>query len=908
MFPSFLVGRPSSRLSTHSAPSVGMLRLGLARHLTEAHQNVLSLNSCPRPPVLGRFFQTATQRIEPDAPDSRYYYGPRATINARRLKRLQYYLKFPPTDLLVQRLRNRDESLTWHAWEMTRLVARSQSPRLPVITHQFDLKQQDAAIETNVLKFLRAPARWRTRLLAMTSKGVDEDDLDHWIWILEAEDTDAKVERFLSSDRQKPIFILMAILRSDEQITKGSSLIGLYDYIARTFCVPSASFRQECSKIAPRRTLDNAFNMTPMHFRFLLKRLMYHCLRVWPSSIVIIARLVISYLRVIPDNPRPNKAYRRTGYADQCIVFNYALRTFRRTASISPLSNYRFNWKAQRILLSFSAGLPRPFIIDNLSYRAIRMVLLGLRKSQAEKQTAVRHSKTWPPYRRQLDGTDERRDTEDWLSRSVKAGILKRQQGYADDAVDVALDTLGGARLDETISIQTRSGAPRLWSGDRRSLSVFSTWAANVKATKNAFEAWQLFQEPPSPGMKPNFQVYAEMFSKLFAVEIDYISSILPGDAKEVYPPHHINLTEFERERLRPLSVDELYERMLRDGNRPVKHCLALLVRNAASVDEAAVYLRDSPLDKSAIADLTTSLSPTYDKLEQIPLKIFHAYIGLLCSSQGRRRWVHDPNQPQHIPQPEVLQKYDFLKRAIHLVCVRSGPRKRSAPAPWHTVMQSLAHNQLVLRPWCSQAEDDIATLKMMLTLFDAYKISEGLHPTPFDCLVRCTWKAVREDGVSSGPARSAKYQIATAHEILKSTFRELTAPVQAPSNSALDSPPPPLYHELSAAHVLKYLETMASLGDINEGVYVVDWVLSSWDRDSAILEHARDPGHKQWSMLREAFVCFRAFAEGSVSEQVMRSFEKRFEKLKSRGSTWSWPRTEDVDEYIIWRRSLGQG
>lgn len=789
---------------------------------------------------------------------------------------------------------------------MTRLVARSRNPRLSVATHQFDLRQQEAKMETSVSEFLQDPARWMARLNSLAFKGIDEDDLDHWIWILEADDTDVKVERFLSSDRHKPIFVLMAILRTDEHMTKGTSLMGLYDYIARTYYVAGSEFRTRTPRVALGRTLDNAFNMTPVHFNLVISRLVYHCLRTWPSSIVTIARLVTSYLRTIPYDRIPTKSDRRTGYSDQCMIFNYALQNFRRSSSISPLNNLHHNWKAQRLLLDFSASLPRPFVINRLSYRAIRMVLIGLTKSQAEKQTAVRHSKTWPPYRRQLDGTDERRDVDDWLSRSVKAGILKRQEGYADDRVDSALDTLGGARLDESITIRTRSGAPRLWSGNRRSLEVFSDWAAKVKATRNAFEAWQLFQEPPLPGIKPNFQVYAEMFSKLFSAEIDYESSILPGDSKEVYPPYQVSLTEFERERLRPLSVNELYERMLRDGNRPVKHCLALLVRNAASLDEAAGYLRDSPLDKTAIGDLTTALAPTYDNLARIPLRVFHAYIGLLCSRQGRRRWVHDPNKPRHTPQPEVLARYDLLRRAVQLVCVRSGPRRKSAPAPWHTVMRFLAHNKTVLRPWCSQAEDDIEILKMMLSLFSAYRVSEGLHPTPFDCLARCTWKAVREDGVSSGPAKNARHHIATAHSALKDAFGELTAPVRA-AGDGLGGALPPLYHALDAAHVQKYMEAMASLGDLDEVARVVEWVLSSWDRDPAILERARDPGDRQWSVLMEALVCFRAFAEGGVSGEVMGRIEARFEELKGRGSTWVWPRDEDVDEYVAWRREEGR-
>lgn len=784
------------------------------------------------------------------------------------------------------------------------MIARSRSKRLPVVTHQLALRLDEARMETSISAFLNDPALWETRLKSLAHRGFDRSDLDHWLWILGPEDTDTKVERLVSTDRHKPIFVLMAILRTDEYMRKGSSLVKLYDYIARTYFRLSPTSPQDLPTRS--RSLDNIFNMTATTFKVLVKRLVYHCLKTWPSSIVTVARLVVSYLRTIPADTKPNKTSRRTGYAVRCSIFNFALCSFRKVSSLSPLGNLQHNWRAQRTLLGFSAGLPRPLIINRWSYRAIRVVLLGLKKSQAERRTAVRHVQTWPPYRKRLDGTEEREDPEGWLSRSVKAGILKRQDGYADDLADPALETLGGFGLGDSITIQTRSGAPRFWSGNRMSLSVFSTWAAKVKATRNAYEAWQLCQEPPLPNIKPNFQVYAEMFAKLFSAEIDYTSSILPGSAKEVYPPNHINLTEFERERLRPLSVDELYEKMLRDGNRPVKHCLILLIRNAPTMEKAAQYLRDSPLDREAVESLTRSLSPTYDNLRQIPVLVFDAYVGLLCARQASRRWVHNPNLAGHKPRSEVLAGYDRLKRAVQLVCIRAGPRRAPAPAPWHTVMQKLAHRKLVLRPWNSQEQDNMDALGMMLSLFDAYKMSEGMHPIPFDCLARCTFKALGRDGRPAAVVKNAYRLIETAHETLKYNLRELTTPVQAPSESIADSLPP-LYHELSAAHIHTYMETLVRLGDVDEALQLIEWVLLSWDQNTAILTQARDPDHKQWAMLGEAFVCFRAFAEGRVSKEAMSRIEARFEELKGKGSTWLWPREQDIEDYVE-RKDQGDG
>ncbi|KAG8162164.1 hypothetical protein KVR01_007929 [Diaporthe batatas] len=873
-----------------------MLRLRFAKHLTKARRHVCLPLTAPSNALNSpRWLQTAARQhagraaAQHGAPGS-------ARANSHRRRAVRGQLKLPPTDLLVRTLRGRGEPVTWDSWEKVRMVARSRSTRLPVVVHQLLLRQDEARMESSISAFLRDPSIWQSRLKGLAHRGLDQSDLDHWLWILGAEDTDTKVERFVSTDRHKPIFVLMAILRADEYMRKGSSLVKLYDYIARNYLRLDPTVPQDRSKRS--RPLDNAFNMTAAHFMVIVKRLVHHCLKTWPSSIVTVSRLVVSYMRTIPPDTRPKKTNRRTGYGVRCSVFNHALCSFRKVSSLSPLGNLHHNWKAQKILLGFSAGLPRPLTINRWSYRAIRVILLGLKKSQAERRTAVRHVQTWPPYRKRLDGTEEREDPENWLSRTVKAGILKRHDGYADDLSDPALETLGGHALGDSITIQTRSGAPRFWSGKHSSLSVFSTWAAKVKATRNAYEAWQLCQEPPLPNIRPNFQVYAEMFAKLFSAEIDYTSSILPGTAKEVYPPNHINLTEFERERLRPLSVDELYERMLRDGNRPVKHCLVLLVRNAPTVDKAAQYLRDSPLDREAVECLTQALSPTHDSLKQIPVRVFDAYVGLLCARQARRRWVHDPNAAGHTPRPEVLAGYDRIKRAVQLVCIRAGPRRAPAPAPWHTVMRALAHRKLVLKPWRSQAQDDIDALGMMLSLFNAYKMSEGMHPIPFYCLARCTLKALGPDGAPAAQIKNAERFIVTAHQALKSTLRELTSPVQAPSHSIADSLPP-LYHELSAAHIHTYMETLAQLGDVDEAVQVIEWVLLSWEQSPDVLAQARDPHHKQWAMLGEAFICFRAFADGRVSEEIMSRIEARFEELKGKGSTWLWPREQDVEDYV---------
>lgn len=811
---------------------------------------------------------------------------------------------YSPTHLLKRRLQIRGSDLTWDNWEKARLIARTNNSRFPVLAHQLVLREDEAKMKTSVSGYLGDPDKWRAKLQRLAHKGLDESDLAHWIWILEAKSSDEKVDRLTETDRFKPIFVLMAILRSDEHFLQGSSLVKVYDYIARTYCSPNFSPnwgpRKRPGGRALPRPVDNKLNMTPTHFMWLLDRLLPHCLLRFPSSIVMIARLVVDYIRLLKDVKPPSKTNRRTDYAERCMVFNHALQLFSRTPEASPVASTTYNWNAQRIMLGFSAGLQRPLIIDRGSYRAIRMVLTGLKKSKEERMAAARHVKTWPPYIKLLDGTDEARDEADYLSRSVKAGALKRSEGYPDDRIDRALDTTGGAVPGISVSVRQRATPVRLWHSEKLALSVFTGWAAVVKSTRNAQEAWERFHEPPLPGLKPNFQVYAEMFSKLFALEIDYTSSSLPGDGKETYPPYQVNLSEFERERLRPCSPQQLYEMMLRDGNRPTQLCLVLLVQNAASVRRAAQFLQDAALDKRAVHDMVKSLTPLYDNLVRIPVAVFDAYLELLCRLQPRRRWVYKSRYPV---QRQVVEQYDRIARAIKLVGARMGPGRERAARPWHTIMRHLARNELVLRPYVSQLEDNLQALAMMTELFKAYKACQGLDPTPFDCLARCTLKVLRHDP-PSGYETTKHDVVKTALDVLKFSFAKLTAPVKFSDNPKQGLfGIPKLYHELSAAHIETYLEVLARAGDVGEGVGVVEWVLSSWDSDG-VLQNARDPGHKQWHMLMQAFVCFRSLVEETIDAERLKSLEERFQELAQRGGTWRWPSREDVGEYRKHKRA----
>ena len=98
-------------------------------------------------------------------------------------------------------------------------------------------------------------------------------------------------------------------------------------------------------------------------------------------AIVTVARFTADYIRAIPI-PSGTGA---DGYNLRCQVFNRALQLFKKPAATQPMVNREFNWRAQKFLLAMSDNLDKPLIINKASYRAVRQVMIGLKKAKTEK-------------------------------------------------------------------------------------------------------------------------------------------------------------------------------------------------------------------------------------------------------------------------------------------------------------------------------------------------------------------------------------------------------------------------------------------------------------------------------------------------------------------------------------------
>ncbi|CAK7208375.1 hypothetical protein SCUCBS95973_000080 [Sporothrix curviconia] len=805
---------------------------------------------------------------------------------ARRFRRYKF-LDVSPNATLALRLKSRSTALTFEAWKRFDDVARSQSMRLPVVALQMMLRQDEAQRPTSLSDSLCDPETWRTRLNSLAFKGIAENDIRQWLWILSAQDPDERIARFVADEvRPKPVFMLFQLLRRDETFHKGRSLTGLYNYIARHHV--HARNRLPASELplgAVRRAADPALNMAPDTFVTLLRLLVHHYLRLWPSALPAVARLVVVYVETLP---RMVKRGEQQAFADACRIFNYALVLFQRKSPVSPVFQMRYNWRAQKVLLAMSTTLPRPLIINRAGFRAIRRVLLALGKSPAERNVALRMARTWPPYRRNWDGRDEQRQAQDDFSRSAQAGVLMREAGYAEAEHDRALGVLGGVLPGESPTVQTRTLSPRTWTHFRASLNVYSTWAARVKATRDVNEAWHEFQKAPGSMdedgrvLRPGIQVYAEMFKKLVAMPVEFHSTtpglslpagqavgrhgkeILPGDAKEVYPVNDATLTAFEKQRLRPPTLAELYEQMLHDNIRPVGDCLSVLLQHAPTLDTAMKYLHDSPLDKAAIAALKLPrashilptpasnahahsspfsstrqssrrfkrLQPqeperpiTLELLRNIPLSNLNAYIYLMCRFQ--------PRLTAEAARLGKQRRTALIHHAIHLSARRLPPsieEGRTYKATWHTIMRTLAQPKLMVSPQHTNDRrfHDTETLYLALRVFDQVSQAGGVDVILFDSLCKVMQKSLRWTNptlatTSVAPMEDADegetppspphppppaYQretelLQTAHASLVGAFEEMTmlSTFGADLTSSLDSSPPLAPHHPATPH-----------------------------------------------------------------------------------------------------------
>lgn len=769
--------------------------------------------------------------------------------------------------------------------------------QLSLMTLQKLLRQQELRSEPELAEIVRNsdPLDWNQRMSGLYRRGWSEDDLDHWVWILSGQDADTQIHRFFSTESQKPLFLILLLMQSSQAIRAQESLQCILDYVSKSCGTdPPANANKHliAPKYAPYRKMTTAI------FLMILRRLTRHVLRIWPAAIVALAIITRNYIQKLPSDD--------SGYQRRCSVFNSALLLFGWPATPAPYRQMELNWRAQKCLLAMSDAMDRPLIINKLSYQSIRRVMLAQKKSVAERTVATRYAKSWPPYRQDFDGHDAKRTPDDDLSRSVKAGILMTEAGYQHEEYDAGLGALGGMTL-ESPTIQTRSLPSIPEKGQKETDHFYFLWAMKVRSTRNAHEAWKAFTSFSDE--QPNIQVFFEMFIKLQARPADPSRGLLPGDSREVWPVHDANYSEYERSRLEPPPVQELYDYMLNCGIKPNGLCLQQLVSNAQSVEEGLRYLQDSDLKSTAVSQLALWKEPSYQALRQIPLLVFKSYIQLLCRLQPDRRGR----------QRLFSEELQRVRHAYKLTSLRL--RSESAegatfkPA-WHAIIRALAKPYVALTN-SDPLTNDIAVLEMSLDVYLSAERATGLDTEMFIYLCRVFEKVAisyldmcdetssnSPDGVSSFLPQENNSRLGSllndAREILTSSFKKLTTSIeQSSENSEL----PRFGHSINPVQLHVYMRVLSFIEDLPGMVKMLDWM---FENRVYINEEAERKGNNGHSMIAKTLCAFEAFGSPRLAPAQRDVVDQHMQEVTEVDPTWRWPTTEEVDDYIIADRRGG--
>ena len=819
--------------------------------------------------------------------------------------------KKTPSSILMRLLDNNGKTLSDDEFTSTaRFIHHYPRLRLPVVLSKLLLARDERfhKYKTREEILAEAEAGWFCRT-----------DVEQWEWIIQGRNSDVIAERFVSSDSVHPISLLSLVLRPNAVFTKRSSLEGLLRYMAKWHATGDGSFKN---------------GVQPAAFLIPMRRFALHCCRVWPDLIPALARVAAAHIQdSIPNALPKNKVYN-----EQRKAFNEYLQMFASAPDRSGRRYMEFIWEAQRVLLAMSNGLERPLMLEKKSFDAIRIVLVGLEKTPIERDEATRWGKTWPPFKVIRDGLDEVKDAGDDFTRAVKAGLTMEEAGHAREPVDAVIDTLAGVAPDGSPTIQTRANLAGLVRRKEGKIGAEEVWATRVRTTRNPHEAWTAFQHPPDPSCRRNHQVYGELFAKLTARTPEN-EGYLPGDGRHVVEVHIPNLSDFERARIQPPTVTQLYDQMLQEGVKPEGHCLVVLLRSASHLRQFQKYLHDSTLDPDItewFADRSDmDLSKIFDRM---PFGVFQAYISLLCQLHPRAVTVQPPSEFN-----------DQITEAIQLVTQFSSLARTESRQPintrplWNLLLDRLSKPRGVyvaehvpykreyatLLLYCDvlSAARNMCALDCDMFFFTARAISNAMRPhfsqhlrpenepektgkpekkEPGEPVILSIAEELRRgqndpdtdfvrwaQQLKGGAAINLETLIGSMARFLAASFDELSsdvAPLTGPDGTSW--PMPSTYQRPRGMEAHIYMQTLAHLLDYRGMLRLLEWIADEWTR--VVDEKESGPAlEKNRFHLRRAVCAFRALAERFVPEEELASVKSRLVEADG------WPGQGEVKYYL---------
>ncbi|KAJ5494102.1 hypothetical protein N7463_010189 [Penicillium fimorum] len=547
-----------------------------------------------------------------------------------------------------------------------RTVGRPKKPSLPVILGEY-IREVDSLLSSTSDKHpekdldiaLQKVFR-NTSQDYLLSRGYDAADVTAWAWIMKSQNPhQAMIRLFLiETERAKsgattpsiPPFIPLYILRQQNLDAHTFRLLlihSLHLMSGHTFPIAEipvgvAEHDPELSPEDFRPLIDSGTCM------ILVVRLIRHARRVWPQSLLTIARAFARFLSA----PRVDEAERSllaTHNDDRVktVKFNDCLWLLSIPANIAPYRSTSIQQQAQFELLRAMATHKPVLPVTRQGYRAVVAVQLAHKKTSEERQSAELKAPSWPPWKEEKLGIDSQRGNEGMFSRAMQVLSQMKDAGYSHRLWEDISSILAGWDTDRSPTVQTRAMMRRpqaLPDTHGSKANHHEMWVARIRSTRTVREAWACFLSYQDHGLPPRGAIYAAMAEKLIyrrnAIEreFDQMSHALPGDGREVHP-EPASARDIIYVPTEPPTVDEFLNQMRAQGLRPSGRFLGLLLQSATSLRSGLHYLQCSSLTDAQIEALSIVRAKprNYHTLDleafhELPDLVFASFVKFLCA------------------------------------------------------------------------------------------------------------------------------------------------------------------------------------------------------------------------------------------------------------------------------------
>ncbi|KAH0334271.1 hypothetical protein KCU81_g9547, partial [Aureobasidium melanogenum] len=694
------------------------------------------------------------------------------------------------------------------------------------------------------------------------------------------------------------------------------------------------------------------------------KSLLYHCRRVWPATIPLVATWLTQQLRLSDDflarfQESAMEEGDFTSVSHLTSQYNHALHLLSQPSHISPFKNIVFQEAAQAIILKYMADHTPALAINRVGYRAVVRVQLATKKTPSEREWARLKSPSWPPWKEDRTGMDARIDLDYGISRAHQVLIRMQEAGYPLQGWDQVAMLYAGWDTDRSPTIQKRIFLDNL-PEDRIEKSL---WMARIKTTRTAQQAWACFLAYQDENLPSDHRIYHAMFEiliqerkriRLGAENVgheiddnDDLDPLYPGDTMEIgSPPSSAHQLTYIRAEIP--SVQQLYDHMREDGNYPSDDTLIMLLDSAETLAEGLLYLETGTGKYRIAVSALLHGSKDYQALHVLPDQIFAAYIRLLC------RFPHSPLDRELTLQWRygtiVKSNFDLrqpLARALYLLV----QQKRTHRPSWNSVFDALARRSApaLASSWRSLHLRGNESLREESELYDkifAFNLARQIDETMWEndltldedgfqsiCIIAehaasAVHTVFQKHGydpefapkANTGLIRNANTMFQDGHDWLKEQFWTLTQGEKGFRSSLRKAVNPKvklprLYTVPRPALLHAYIRALGMLRDF-DGLYdLVRWMTRH--RKELTKRCAMD--RRGRILMRRALIALRVFVEDrwepprpDLEEEQIPPFAspEQIEKIK-RIVGWlkqwgGWPSDEEVEMYVEYGREGG--